>query len=454
MLSSPFRSTAGGLLLSGLLFSGLAAVAGSAGAAEAGRVVYASGPVHIGVRQVAVGDAVQEGDELTTGRQGFVYVRTVDGGLLVLRPDSRARVVDYKVDTVNPANTRVKLELLSGVARSVSGEAVKKARQNFRFNTPVAAIGVRGTDFTVYTDQQTSRVTVLSGAIVVSGFAGDCMPGGSGPCEHGASRELAAGQAGQMLQVQRGQPAPQLMEANNLKPDAVSPPKADEPVAKAGGSSSAVVPPMGELVLDPKKTVNLREIAVNNRPVEPAVTGPGQPPVVENMTSEVAWGRWQAVLDKPATVNTALLVAGGAQVLGRNNFYTLYRLPGSREALPTGGSMGFALRQSEAVVQNEFSSVVSLAAVENGKLNINFDKASFATSFDLVNGSERFARQAEGVVSRDGSFIGNGQFTYPSNMNVNGVVSGGTSPNATYIFSTRLDDQRVSSGVTHWGKLQ
>ena len=449
MLSFTFRST-----VTGLVVSGLATMAGLATAAEAGRVVYASGPVTVGVRQAAVGDAIQEGDELATGRQGFVYVRTVDGGLLVLRPESRARVVDYKVDNVNPANTRVKLELLSGVARSVSGEAVKKARQNFRFNTPVAAIGVRGTDFTVYTDQQTSRVTVLSGAIVVSGFAGDCVPGGSGPCEHGVSRELAAGQAGQMLQVQRGQAAPQLMEANNLKPDAVSPPKVDEPVAKSGGSSSAVVAPTGELMLDPKKTADLRQITANSRPGEGLVVAPAQPPVIENMTSEVAWGRWQAVLDKPATVNTAWLVAGGAEVLGRNNFYTLYRLPGAREPLPTGGSIGFALRQSEAVIQNEFSSVVSMASVENGKLNVNFDKASFATSFDLVNGSERFARRAEGVVSRDGSFAGNGQFTYPSNMNVNGVVSGGVSPTATYIFSTRLDDQRVSSGVTHWGKPQ
>ena len=449
MLSFTFRSTA-----TGLLFSGLASLAGLATAAEAGRVVYASGPVTVGVRQAAVGDAIQEGDELATGRQGFVYVRTVDGGLLVLRPESRARVVDYKIDNVNPANTRVKLELLSGVARSVSGEAVKKARQNFRFNTPVAAIGVRGTDFTVYTDQQTSRVTVLSGAIVVSGFAGDCMPGGSGPCEHGASRELAAGQAGQMLQVQRGQPAPQLMEANNLKPDAVSPPKVDEPVAKAGGSSSAVVPPMGELVLDPKKTADLREIAANSRAPEGLITGPAQPPLAEPEVIEAVWGRWQAVLDKPATINSAAFAAGGAEVLGRNNFYTLYRLPGAREPLPAGGSMGFALRQSEAVVQNELSGAVSMASVENGKLNINFDKASFATSFDLVSGSDRFARQAEGVLSRDGSFEGNGQFTYPSNMNVNGVVTGGVAPTATYIFSTRLDDQRVSSGVTHWGKVR
>ena len=154
---------------------------------------------------------MQEGELLTTGADGFIYVKTVDNGLFILRPNTKARIAAYHVDAKNPANTRIKLELLSGVARSQSGDAVKLARQNFRFNTPVAAIGVRGTDFTVFTDQDTSRVAVISGGIVVSGFAGACRPEGSGPCEGMASRELSASQRGQLLQVQRGQGAPQLM---------------------------------------------------------------------------------------------------------------------------------------------------------------------------------------------------------------------------------------------------
>lgn len=134
---------------------------GIAQAAEAGRIVLVHGTAQVANRTLALGDAVAEGDEIATGKDGYVYLRTVDNGLLILRPSSRARIVTYHVDRQNPANTRIKFELLSGVARSVSGEAVKLARQNFRFNTPVAAIGVRGTDFTVYTDQQTSRKSVV-----------------------------------------------------------------------------------------------------------------------------------------------------------------------------------------------------------------------------------------------------------------------------------------------------
>src|SRR6202008_1200156 len=104
--------------------------------------------------------AVQEGDELVTGADGYIYVKTVDSGFLVLRPNSRARIVTYRIDAANPANSQVKFELLKGVARSITGQGIKQARQNFRFNTPVAAIGVRGTGFVVRTNEQTSFVTV------------------------------------------------------------------------------------------------------------------------------------------------------------------------------------------------------------------------------------------------------------------------------------------------------
>jgi hypothetical protein len=208
----------------------MAQSAQSAQAAEAGKVIFVAGKATIAERQAADGAAVEEGQMLSTGADGFLYVKTVDNGLFILRPNTRAQIVTYHVDTQHPENTRVKLELLNGVARSKSGDAVKQARQNFRFNTPVAAIGVRGTDFTVFTDSTTSRVAVISGAITMSGFAGACSADGGGPCEGATSRELTAAQRGQLLQVKRGQVAPQLLQSSPLSPDQVSPPRADEPL--------------------------------------------------------------------------------------------------------------------------------------------------------------------------------------------------------------------------------
>lgn len=419
----------------------------SAQAAEAGRIVLVAGEAQRAGKALAVGDAVNEGDELSTGKQGFLYVRTVDDGLLILRPQSRARVVDYHIDAANPSNTRVKLELLSGVARAVSGSGVKAARQNFRFNTPVAAIGVRGTDFTVYTDDQTSRVTVLSGAIVVSGFNASCMPDGSGPCEHAASRELAATQLGQLLQVQRGQSTPQLMQGGLLKPDTISPPRPDEPVASKG-NGTVITAGTGELVLDPKKADGL--LNLNVRPSPPVTVGPSSPTVTEDLSSKVVWGRWQTAAFRPVNIDTDALTAEGAKFIARNSYYTIYRTRGTEQALPEQGSWGFALQHGEGVVFNEATGSANSAALENGKLTVDFAKAAFATSFDMMTEGQRYAMQAEGKVTRDGVMMGNGQFSAPSNMNVEGVVSGNKGGSASYIFSGRVDERRVVNGVANW----
>ncbi|MBB3220864.1 FecR family protein [Pseudoduganella umbonata] len=422
-------------------------------AAEAGRVVFVSGEAGTVGKPLAVGDAVQEGDELVTGKNGYVYVRTVDQGLLILRPSSKARIVQYHVDTQVPENTRVKLELVTGVARAVSGEAVKKARQNFRFNTPVAAIGVRGTDFTVFTDQETSSVAVTAGAVVVSGFGGNCAPGGTGPCEHAASRELAAGQPGQMLQVRRGQTQPRLTVGGST-PNTVAPPRNDEPVAKADGVQ-------GVPVLDPLKADLLNQSVVrqNNVPQQPEPQplppqiGPSTPIVEvppELPQAQLLWGRWEAVNGKAPTLAAADTAA--ATPVARSGSYAIYRTPGTTFQSPEQGSIGFSLAQSEAIVRNEATSAVTMATLQNGKLNVDFGKATFATSFDLIDNQQTFALQAEGKVSRDGQLSGNSQFNKPTNMNVTGAIAGPDGSSAAYIFSSRLDPARVANGVTQWVK--
>jgi hypothetical protein len=460
--SLPVRSAR--LALGAFAFA-MCAWSGLAQAAEAGRIVLVHGLAQVANRTLSVGDAVAEGDEIATGKDGYVYLRTVDNGLLILRPSSRARIVTYHVDRQNPANTRIKLELLSGVARSVSGDAVKLARQNFRFNTPVAAIGVRGTDFTVYTDQQTSRVTVLSGGIVVSGFGGACAPEGGGPCEHGTSRELSATQVGQMLQVARGHAVPQLMAASpSLAPDAVSPPRADEPLAKASATSTAPAS-AADVSLDPKKAESILQgggALVVTPPVvtipPPVVTVPDpvQPPPVPVIPPEpdsrLVWGRWAVVLGQPAAINNAQQLADKAERVAQDTTFSIFRTAGAAWAPPEQGSMGFALKQSEAYVRTEATGLTSAARLENGQLNVDFGKATFTTSFDLLTDAERFKLQALGVMTRDGLLIGNSQFSPPTNMNVNGALGPENGTSAAYIFSTRLDEKRIANGVTYWGK--
>jgi hypothetical protein len=435
----------------------LLAMCGMARADEAGHIVFVSGEVHTGARVTELGDAIQEGDEISTGKDGYIYLKTVDDGLLILRPSSVARITTYHVDVQTPANTRVKLELLSGVARSVSGKAVKQARQNFRFNTPVAAIGVRGTDFTVFTDQETSNVTVLSGAIVVSGFSGTCQPGGGGPCDHAASRELAAGQVGQMLQVQRGQATPQLMTAGSTTaPDAVAPPRSDEPLSKNSGSASGQTL-SADPNLDPLKGSGLLSDAQHRTeplvPTTPVVVAPADPvtistPALPPPDNGLVWGRWTKVLGQKPDIDLAALGNAGKEVVALNSYYAIFRNRGVDLQLPQQGTIGFSLASSDAFVLNTITSTQSAATLQNGQLQVDFSKSTFNTSFDLLTNNDLFKLQAQGSVGSDGTLSGNSQFQAPTNMAVSGSLS--SAKGAAYIFSTRLDDKRQAFGVTNW----
>jgi hypothetical protein len=415
---------------------------------EAGKVTLAMGQAFLGNQSAQVGASVNIGAELATGADGYLYIKTTDGGFFILRPNSRARVLDYTIDPAQSANSRFKIELNRGVARSISGDAVKKSRQNFRFNTPVAAIGVIGTDFTVFTDDQTTRVAVLSGGIVVSGFGAGCGPEGSGPCNVASQRQLLAGasgpgQAPELLQISRGQMAPQLLRDATLLPDAATPPRADEPAktsSNAGNPSTrsnangTINPSLTDTTLAPIKASQLDALAQQ----------------VQQLPSTLVWGRWQGIAEKPADLDLIQAMAKN-QLFGLNSYFALLRTPGEAWRAPQEAAVSFVLQGYAAQVQAD-GAAPTLALLENAKLNVNFANSSFNTQFELLTQGQRIARKAEGALAKDGSFANTSQFLGNNNMLVQGVMGSGADKRAGYVFQSRIDDARLATGVTLWSK--
>lgn len=438
-----------------LFMAGALLLAHAAHAEQAGKVIFVAGTAKIADATAKLDAPVGEGELLSTGADGYIYIKTIDNGLFILRPNTQARIANYHVDNANPANTRIKLELLSGVARSQSGQAVKLARQNFRFNTPVAAIGVRGTDFTVFTDRDTSRVTVLSGGITMSGFAGACHPEGTGPCEGNAARELSAAQKGQLLQLQRGQAAPQLLTGNTLlAPDTVAPPRTDEP-----GKSTT------EPSLDVKKGASLQERATQTNNIAPPTDGkdtatlpppvvvvPVTPtdPVVILPAREVSWGRWSVIAGQD--LPTVGLSKTGAERIAANEDYVLYRaIQGTAFTVPEKGSVAFNMAGGEGYIHDIGSAVKSPVTLSNGELSLDFGKATFATRFDVTTQTAETLRLAtDGKVSSDGLFYSTNRNLPTANMSVTGVMT--DLSRATYIFQGSPDSKRIVNGVTVWAK--
>jgi len=138
-------------------------------------------------RAVERGSEVRVGDKVETQQGGHVHLRFVDGGRVSVRPASRLVIESYAHSKDQPQLSAIKFRLDEGVVRSITGQWGEAAKERFRLNTPVAAIGVKGTDFVVRSLPTGTAATVFAGAIVVSPLTDKCV-GTLGPCLNGSEK--------------------------------------------------------------------------------------------------------------------------------------------------------------------------------------------------------------------------------------------------------------------------
>jgi len=227
-----------GVILLCLAFGALAQTTPSAG-----KVMFVTGTATRQVAQtpplpITRDTEVLQGDQLATAADGYLYVRMADGALLVLRPGSTLRIDQWQYNAERPEQSQIKYTLQQGVSRYVSGKGSQAAKERFRYNTPMAAIGVRGTDFTVLARTDLTQVAVRSGGVVVSPFDVSCSREALGPCEGRSAAELFAAAGASFLQLRAGEQRPQLIRPNaNPGPDQTAPALGNEPTARSNSSN-------------------------------------------------------------------------------------------------------------------------------------------------------------------------------------------------------------------------
>ena len=123
-----------------------------AGEAAVGTVTHLSGTFSVqqkvGASKVlSVRSDVKEGDLLSTEGDTYARVKFVDGGEVVLRPNTQFKVEKYSYDEKDDSKDGVLLGLLKGGLRAVTGLIGKRSRDKVGFTTSVATIGIRGTHF-------------------------------------------------------------------------------------------------------------------------------------------------------------------------------------------------------------------------------------------------------------------------------------------------------------------
>ncbi|MCG8434238.1 MAG: FecR domain-containing protein [Gammaproteobacteria bacterium] len=154
----------GRLLLAALLLAATQAVY-AASANSAGTVTLSTGRATAAdldgnIRPLSRGDSVYQGELISTGPSSYLNIKFKDGGRILLRPNSRFEIEQFEFESRPPPATGAQpqaptparqesafFRLLKGGFRAVSGLIGRSDREDYRVRTPVATIGIRGTDF-------------------------------------------------------------------------------------------------------------------------------------------------------------------------------------------------------------------------------------------------------------------------------------------------------------------
>jgi hypothetical protein len=91
-----------------------------------------------------VGETIEEGDTIVTGRDGELQARTEDHGLVAVRPNTKMKVQAYRAN--GDKDDKSGIFLFEGAIRSITGWIGALYPNNYQITTSTAAIAIRGTD--------------------------------------------------------------------------------------------------------------------------------------------------------------------------------------------------------------------------------------------------------------------------------------------------------------------
>lgn len=113
-----------------------------------GIVTRAQAPAHIGDRPLRTGDGIFMGNAISTGEKGRVEITFKDQTSLIVGGDSVFIIDEFSYLPDSEEKTQQALfRLTKGAFRMVTSSLIDKAPDNFAVKTPLAVIGIRGTEF-------------------------------------------------------------------------------------------------------------------------------------------------------------------------------------------------------------------------------------------------------------------------------------------------------------------
>lgn len=404
-------------------------------ATVAGHVAFISGqisahnPQHA-TRTLQNGAPVFVGDQIQTQADSHLHLRMVDNAFVAMRPASRLSIEVYDYNADRPDASRIRMDLHHGTTRAVSGKGGQAAKHQYRFNTPLAAIGLRGTDYTVAAAADTTRVSVAQGGVIVSPLNAECTSAQLGPCNTPLTRELAAGMPFAYVEI-AASPNP----AVNMVPAA---PRSPAINGNPGSSSDATV----------KDSLLLTAAIDRNASVI-------QPPEITTQPADTQaiarWGRWSTLVQNipqgSGSISQVLGAMGAFTVVSANSAFALAYPTSVTAVVPDQGRVNFSLVAAEAYVQDKGQ--FTPAQVKNGTLQMDFAQSSFNTQLSVQTSPGNLENiQSQGTVDRYGRMQ---SVATPGSAQIQGILLN-KGLEATYLFDKALTTGGQLSGAAQWGR--
>ena len=474
--------------------------------------VFAAGPVSVAKVALTVGDAkrvdaagqteqlrlgstLADGDRVVTGKDAVVILVFVDQGRVSLRADTELIIRKYQVDPAG-LDSQIIFELVRGAMRQISGRAAQLQPERYRLNTPIAAIGVRGTDFLAKTHGDTLETFVQEGKIVIlpGGISSGCFLAGSSSQVCAPLAAISADDASRYLRVlatgkierrvisndemeqvfgisvaklsvpgetvrlasagakniDTAKPA-SLMEEFPRSPSARSEDQLDEVKSQAaslkledGNSIAATLLP--HVAVESIAAVGAGVPGAAVSPASPAVTVVTVPVVVlAPVFKQLVWGRFAYAKDLPLQLPVPYEEAsqGRHVTVGQLGQYALWRAnPAGSLDSSLSGKTEFNMTSGEAIFQT--GSSVSAAQIQKASLSVDFDRARFDTSMTLNSAKTgAVGLSATGKINDEGVFNGG-----TAGQRVAGALTR-DGKEAGFLFS-RTHELGVFQGVTLW----
>lgn len=180
--------------------------------------VGAGSPGSVSKGQTLVADAT-----ITTGARSYAILKFEDGTVVVLKENTAFQVQSYSFVAKAPEQASAIFNLVRGGLRMITGLVTSRNREALRVSTPLATIGIRGTEFTAELVNPLFLGCQV-GALSVTNAAGTAVLG-----------------AGQFMSVASAQTLGALIPAAQVPPGVLQMPRVSIPAATPAPAPSGAV---------------------------------------------------------------------------------------------------------------------------------------------------------------------------------------------------------------------